>query len=103
MLFQNQSCGSVMAADPDLQLNYKLLLLLILILILLIILILILILTIIIIIIANITMEQLKWEDVIIFKEPNGTFVSAERNTSPNTEVLYYVALTSIELLHIFC
>ena len=71
------------------------------ILILLIILILLLILAIIIIIIANITMEQLKWEDVIIFKEPNETFVSAV--PSPNTEVIYYVALTSIELLHIFC
>ena len=58
-----------------------------LILILLIILILLLILTIniiiiiiIIIIIANITMKQLKWGDVIIFKEPNGTFVSADLN-----------------------
>ena len=35
---------------------------------------------IIIIIIANITMKQLKWGDVIIFKEPNGTFVSADLN-----------------------
>ena len=52
----------------------------ILILILLIILILLLILAIIIIIIANITMEQLKWEDVIIFKESNGTFVLADLN-----------------------
>ena len=35
---------------------------------------------IIIIIIANITMKQLKWGDVIIFREPNGTFVSADLN-----------------------
>ena len=48
---------------------------LILILILLMILILLLIL---IIIIANITMKQLKWGEVIIFREPNGTFVSAD-------------------------
>ena len=33
---------------------------------------------IIIIIIANITMKQLKWGDVIIFREPNGTFVSTD-------------------------
>ena len=48
--------------------------------ILILLLILIIIIIIFIIIIANITMKQLKWGDVIIFREPNGTFVSADLN-----------------------
>ena len=33
-----------------------------------------------IVVIANITMKQLKWADVIIFREPNQTFVSSDLN-----------------------
>ena len=89
MLFQNRYCCSVIGSESrssiklsaiiiiDINININ-----------------------IIIIIANITMKQLKWGDGT---ESDVCCRWFERNTGPNTEVIYYVALTSIELLHIFC